>query len=109
MSPIYVELREARQKAGLFAAGAGDKSRGAPRRYSHIETRKAQRIDLDLLERLCRALGVQPSSLFRITPRTKSADAESHGAGRSQSYGFTLNWISPALSLFAIRRNVWST
>lgn len=71
MSPIYVELREARQKAGLSQRELAAKAGVRHAAISHIETGRAQRIDLDLLERLCRALGVQPSSLFQMTPRTR--------------------------------------
>lgn len=71
MSPIYVDLREARQKAGLSQRELAAKAGVRHAAISHIETRKAQRIDLDLLERLCRALGVEPATLLRMTPRAR--------------------------------------
>lgn len=73
MSPIYVDLREVRQKAGLSQRELAAKAGVRHAAISHIETRKAQRIDLDLLERLCRALGVQPGTMLRMSSRTKRA------------------------------------
>lgn len=71
MSPIHVELRELRQKAGLSQRELAAKAGVRHAAISHIETRKAQRIDLDLLERLCRALGVEPGIMLRMTPRLR--------------------------------------
>lgn len=71
MSPIHVTLREVRRKAGLSQRALAAKAGVRHAAISHIETRKAQRIDLDMLDRLCRALGVHPSTLLRMTSRTR--------------------------------------
>jgi transcriptional regulator with XRE-family HTH domain len=60
-----VTLREARQEAGLTQVELAKKSGVSQSTISEIETRgPGGRIDLDVLERLCYALGVEPGDIL---------------------------------------------
>lgn len=71
VTPISVALRELRQQAGLSQRELGRKAGVRHAAISHIETGKAQRIDLDVLERLCRALRCEPADVLRFSPRAR--------------------------------------
>jgi putative transcriptional regulator len=67
--PIRVSLRDLRERAGLSQAALSDKAGVRQAAISHIETGKAQRIDIDVLERLCRALHCKPADLLRLVSK----------------------------------------
>ena len=71
MTPIKILLREVRLEHGLTQVELAEES-GVPQpTISQIETKPTQRsIDFSVLERLARALGVEPGALI-IRTKTK--------------------------------------
>lgn len=61
-----------RERAGLSQSALSDKAGVRQAAISHIETGRAKRIDLDVLERLCRALGATPAELLTLTNRGRA-------------------------------------
>jgi transcriptional regulator with XRE-family HTH domain len=70
VSPIAVTLRRARDTAGLTQAQLAERADVRQATISELETGKTRRVDLDVLDRLCGALGVDPGDLLE---RTKAA------------------------------------
>jgi transcriptional regulator with XRE-family HTH domain len=64
VSPIAVTLRQARERAGLTQSQLADKADVRQATISELETGKTRRVDLDVLDRLCGALGVEPGQLL---------------------------------------------
>lgn len=78
MTPIRLKLAEARARAGLSQARLAKRLGVRQATISDLERGKTQRIDLELLERLCVALDVDPQSLF-IMERAKPARRKRRG------------------------------
>ena len=68
LTPIRVTLREAREAAGLTQAELAEKADVRQATISDMETGKRRSIDLILLDRICRVLGVEAGSLFEQDP-----------------------------------------
>jgi putative transcriptional regulator len=64
LSPIRVKLRELREERGLTQEELSDRAGVRQAAISAIETGARQRIDLDILDRLCSALDVEPGELL---------------------------------------------
>ena len=64
MTPIRLRLRELREAKGLTQQALADKARVRQATVSNLELGKKQRIDLGILERLARALNVEPGELL---------------------------------------------
>jgi putative transcriptional regulator len=71
MSPIQVTLREVRQAAGLSQLALADLAGVRQATISDLETGKTRRVDLDVLDRLARALRCEPGDLLRPGRRRK--------------------------------------
>lgn len=67
MTPIQLGLKAMRERAGLTQAALSEKAGVRRAAISHIESGKARRIDLDLLDRLCSALDTTPAKLLSYT------------------------------------------
>ena len=67
MSPLHLQirLRQLRETAGLTQIALAELAGVSQRAISDLETGKTQRIDLELLDRVSRALRVDPGALFR--------------------------------------------
>ncbi len=64
VTPIRITLREAREAAGLTQVQLAEKADVRQATVSDLETGKSGRIDLEVLDRLCEALGVEPADLI---------------------------------------------
>lgn len=58
MTPIRIKLRELREAKGLTQYELGELAGVRQAAISQLESGRRQRIDLDVIERLCTALGV---------------------------------------------------
>ncbi len=67
MTPIEVNLRRFREKKGLSQAELGKLARVRQATVSSLENGKGRRVDLDVLERLAKVLGVRATDLLRET------------------------------------------
>jgi putative transcriptional regulator len=65
MSPIAVTLREKRLEAGLTQTELAEKAGVRQATISELETGETRRVDLDVLDRLCKALKCQPGDLLK--------------------------------------------
>jgi putative transcriptional regulator len=65
VSPISVTLKEARKEAGLTQSELAEKAGVRQATISELETGNTRRVDLDVLDRLCDALGVEPGELLK--------------------------------------------
>lgn len=74
VSPIRVTLREAREAAGLSQLALGELASVRQATISELESGKTRRVDLDVLDRLCRALNVAPGDLLEIETRRRRGD-----------------------------------
>lgn len=73
MTPIHVGLRALRERAGLSQSALSEKAGVRQAAISHIETGKVRRIDLNVLDRLCRALGTTPADILVYSRSRASA------------------------------------
>lgn len=64
VSPISVTLERARRKAGLTQSQLADRADVRQATISELETGRARRVGLDVLDRLCKVLGVEPGDLL---------------------------------------------
>jgi transcriptional regulator with XRE-family HTH domain len=64
VTPLVLRLKEAREAAGLTQSELAEAVGVRQATISDLETGKSRRIELDLLERLGKALGADPSSLI---------------------------------------------
>src|SRR3954471_7648944 len=64
LSPIVVRLLEEREAQGLTQAQLAEKADVRQATISELETGKTRRVDLDVLDRLCGALDVEPGELL---------------------------------------------
>ncbi len=67
LTPIRITLREPREEKGLTQVELARRADVRQATISDIETGKSTRIDLPVLERLCKVLGVEPGELFELT------------------------------------------
>lgn len=65
VSSISITLREARETAGLSQMQLADKANVRQATISELETGKTRRVDLDVLDRLCAALELEPGDLLK--------------------------------------------
>ena len=71
VSPIRIALRQARKVAKLTQVELAELAEVRPATISDIEKGKTTRIDLAVIERLCRVLNVTPGRLIRLDPALK--------------------------------------
>lgn len=69
LSPIRVTLREAREAAGLTQTELAEKAGVRQATVSDMETGKRGRIDLEVLDKLCGVLGLEPGDLLEREPK----------------------------------------
>jgi transcriptional regulator with XRE-family HTH domain len=70
MNPIRVTLRDAREAAGLTQAQLAKLADVRQATISEMENGVRRSVDLPTLERLCRALRVEPGDLLVMEPPT---------------------------------------
>lgn len=69
MSPIRLKLKQQREAIGMTQAHLAEQIGVRQATISDLERGKSSRLDLDLLDRLCAALDVQPGDLLeRVVP-----------------------------------------
>ena len=68
MSPLAIRLREVRESRGLSQGALAELAGTRQGTVSLLESGKTRRIDLDLIERLARALKVSAADLIVETP-----------------------------------------
>jgi len=73
MSPLAVHLKEAREAKGLSQLELADRAKTRQGTISLLESGKTRRVDLDLLERIAKALGVSPAALIVVEAPPKAA------------------------------------
>jgi DNA-binding Xre family transcriptional regulator len=71
MTPIVVRLRELRIARGLSQQELSERAGVRQAAISELESGKRRRVDLEVLDRLCVALGVQPGELLERERRRK--------------------------------------
>ena len=64
MTPAVLNLTELRERAGLTQLELAEKAKTTQATISNLETGKSRRIELDLLDRLAKALRCEPSDLI---------------------------------------------
>ncbi len=69
MSPIRLRLRELREAKGWSQVRLADEASTRQATISDLENNRAKRIELDLIERLAAALGVEPGDLIVREPK----------------------------------------
>lgn len=69
LSPITIKLREARDAAGLTQTELANKANVRQATISELENGNTRRIEFDVLDRLCRALRIEPGDLLKRKPR----------------------------------------
>lgn len=67
MSPVYLRVRELRESRGLTQAALAAAARVRIATVSEIENARTTRVDLEVLDRLADALGVEPGELVART------------------------------------------
>ncbi len=72
MAPLGFRIRELREAKGWSQARLAEEAAIRQATVSGLETGTTRRIDLDTLERLGKALGVEPASLLVSTPRRRA-------------------------------------
>lgn len=65
MQLAIVNIRELRERAGLTQVELASRAGTSERAVNHLENGKTRRVDLDLLDRIARALKVEPSELVK--------------------------------------------
>ncbi|HEX9581614.1 MAG TPA: helix-turn-helix transcriptional regulator [Gemmatimonadales bacterium] len=64
MTPTVLNLRARRERAGLTQEALAERAGVRQATISDLETGKSRRIDLDILERIAKALGCEPGELI---------------------------------------------
>jgi DNA-binding Xre family transcriptional regulator len=72
MSPLLIRLREEREAQRLSQGELADLAGTHQATISLLESGKTRRVDLDLIERIAKALGVAPESLFVGSPAPRA-------------------------------------
>jgi transcriptional regulator with XRE-family HTH domain len=68
MTPLVLNLKFHREKARLTQAELAKAAGVRQATISDLETGKSRRVELDLLDRLAKVLGVKAPALFEYTP-----------------------------------------
>ena len=71
VTPIRVLLRQFREAKGLSQQALGDLAGVRQATISELESGKTRRVDLEILERLSIALGVEPGDLIEREPKRR--------------------------------------
>lgn len=71
MTPLRVALKDLREKRGLSQEALGVAAEVRQATISEMESGRTRRVSLDVLERLAKALGVQPGELLVSEPKRK--------------------------------------
>ncbi|MDB4916557.1 MAG: hypothetical protein JWM95_4201 [Gemmatimonadetes bacterium] len=74
MTPIRLRLKELREARGLTQLALGELADVRQATISEMESGRRQRIDLDILERLADALGVEPSALLERDAKKRARE-----------------------------------
>ena len=69
MTPTVLNLALLRERAGLTQMELAEKAKTTQATISNLETGKSRRIELDLLDRLAKALQCKPSDLIGRGPK----------------------------------------
>lgn len=64
MTPVIIRLRALREARGLSQQRLGELAAVRQATISELESGKKQRLDFEILDRLCTALGVAPGELL---------------------------------------------
>jgi transcriptional regulator with XRE-family HTH domain len=75
VTPIAIQLAALRQARGLSQAALGKRARVRQATISGLETGRIRRVDLDILDRIARALDVEPAALIVRTSARKPGRA----------------------------------
>lgn len=70
MSPIAFRIRELREAAGLSQAQLAERAGVRQATVSELETGKSRRL-LDVIDKLARALRVEPGELLQRAPKAR--------------------------------------
>lgn len=73
VSPISIALREKRKERGMTQTELAEKAGVRQATISELETGETRRVDLDVLDRLCKALRVEPGELIVRAPTEKAS------------------------------------
>jgi transcriptional regulator with XRE-family HTH domain len=76
MSPLRLRVRELREALGLTQAELSQRAGVRRATVNRIENAHVTAIDMDVLERLADALGVDPGFLIERLPRKRTGRAE---------------------------------
>jgi DNA-binding Xre family transcriptional regulator len=71
MSPISVVLKKAREDAKLTQLQLAEAAKVRQATISELETGKTRRVDLEVLDRLCGVLKVEPGDLLARVPKKR--------------------------------------
>ena len=71
MSPVRVRLKELRRERNLTQEALADAAGVTQAAISKLELHKAKRIDFSTLDRLAKALGVEPGELLESEGKRK--------------------------------------
>lgn len=71
VTPIVLNLKSLREAAGLTQAELAERAQTRQATISDLENGKSRRIEFDLLDRLCAALGVEPGGLLERLPQSR--------------------------------------
>lgn len=67
MTPLEIDLRKYRERKGLSQAQLGKLAAVRQATISSLENGKGRRVDLDLLDRIAKVLGVKATALLAET------------------------------------------
>jgi transcriptional regulator with XRE-family HTH domain len=70
VTPLEINLRKYRERKGLSQAELGNRAKVRQATISSLENGKGRRVDLDVLDRIAKVLGVKATSLLAES-RTK--------------------------------------
>jgi len=69
MAPTHLRLKQHRNAAGLTQEALAERVGVRQATISDLENGRSRRIDLDVLDRIAKVLGVKPGELFEQTRR----------------------------------------
>ncbi|MHB9005245.1 MAG: helix-turn-helix domain-containing protein [Coriobacteriia bacterium] len=72
MTPLRLRLREFREGKGLTQLALSERANVRQATISEMESGTRQRVDLAILERLAKALDVEPGALIVSEPRKRA-------------------------------------